>query len=104
MTDTQRIENLEKRINALYDIINRNAFYTNADIDGTRQSITEITPYTETKQAYIDDTFVTFENVPQGILTVSSPAVCVVERDNSTVTVKFIEPLDRVIDVTIMVQ
>ena len=57
MTTETRIENLEKRVNALFDIVNQNQFYTSADINGTRQSISnnaksiaEITPYTEPRQ------------------------------------------------------
>ena len=104
MTDTQRIENLEKRVNALFDIVNRNNFYTTADINGTRQSVSEITPYRETKTAYIEDTTLTFENVPTGNLSVfSTVSEYNVNRDGETVIIDF-APLEEVTEFTIMVQ
>lgn len=104
MTDTQRIENLEKRVNALFDIVNRNNFYTGADIAGTRQSVSEITPYKETKTAYIEDTTLTFENVPTGNLSVfSTVSEYNVNRDGETVIIDF-APLEEVTEFTIMVQ
>jgi hypothetical protein len=104
MTDTQRIENLEKRVNALFDIVNRNNFYTGADIAGTRQSVSEITPYKETKTAYIDDTEITFDNVPTGNLSVfSTVSEYDVNRDGETVIIDF-APLEEVTEFTIMVQ
>lgn len=104
MIDTQRIENLEKRVNALFDIVNRNNFYTRADIAGTRQSVSEITPYKETKTAYIEDTTLTFENVPTGNLSVfSTVSEYNVNRDGETVIIDF-APLEEVTEFTIMIQ
>lgn len=103
MTDTQRIENLEKRVNALYDIVNRNQFYTSADINGTRQSVSEITPYKETKTAYIDDTKITFDGVPQGNMTVFFDGDYEVERQADRVVIHF-DTLEEVTEITILVQ
>ena len=110
MTDIQRIDNLEKRVNALFDIVNRNQYYTNADINGTRQSISDnakdiadITPYTATKTAYIDDTTLTFENVPQGNLTVFCEVEHTAERQADRVVIHF-EALEEVTEITIMIQ
>lgn len=104
MTIEKRLENLEKRVNALYDIVNRNNFYTEADIAGTRQSVSEITPYKETKTAYIEDTTLTFTNVPTGNLSVfSEVSEYNVNRDGETVIIDF-APLEEVTEFTIMVQ
>lgn len=103
MTVDQRLTNLEKRVNALYDIVNRNNFYTGADIAGTRQSVSEITPYKVTKKAYIDETFLIFTDIPQGNMTVFCPVDYTAERIGNSVTVSF-EPLTEVTDITIMIQ
>lgn len=65
-----RVANLENLVHALSQKIDNNKYYTDADMQGNRQSISEVTPYTETKTAYIGDTEVVFENVPIGNLSV----------------------------------
>lgn len=67
------------------------------------QQIEEITPYKETKTAYIDDTEITFDGVPQGNMTVFCPVDYTAERIGNSVTVSF-EPLTEVTDITIMIQ
>ena len=37
-----RVDNLEKLVNALIEGINNNKFYTDADIDGVRQNISDV--------------------------------------------------------------
>lgn len=57
--------------------------------------IAEVTPYTENKTAYIDDTEVRFENVPNGNLSLfmvdgdNQPVPCTYERINNDVRVSF---------------
>lgn len=106
----KRLSNLENLVNALSKKIDNTKFYTDADIEGNKQSITEITPYTETKTAYIGDYQVLFENIPQGILTVSAvdseggfPAY-VLEREGGIISVHFDNPLDYVTTVSISIQ
>lgn len=99
----QRLENLETRVNYLYEMINRDKFYTNADISATKQSVTEITPYKETKTAYIEDTSITFTGVPEGNMTIFCPVDYTAERVSNMVTVTF-EPLTEVTDIAIMIQ
>lgn len=70
MTIEQRLSNLEKLVNALSKKIDDNKFYQQADIDGTRQSVNNITPYTETKTAYYGETEKVFYDVPEGNVTV----------------------------------
>ena len=70
--------------------------------------INEVTPYTESKTAYIDDTEVRFTDVPSGNLTVYVSSSngeypnYTVERENDTLTVHF-EPLEYVTNVTIAI-
>lgn len=101
----KRVSNLEKLVDYLSKQISNNKFYTDADIAGTRQSVTAITPYTDTATAYIDDAYVIFENVPAGNMSVffDNPTDYVVERNGSTVLISF-EPLEKVTVVTISIQ
>lgn len=65
-----RVENLEKIVDGLVKLINQSKFYTDSDISGVRQSVSEITPYIETKTAYFNEKEKTFYNVPQGNVSV----------------------------------
>lgn len=102
MDISTRLDNLENLVNGLIVQINHNKYYTDADIKGVRQSVSEVTPYTETKTAYIDDTFIVFTNVPSGNLTVYFDKPYTVEREADRVTVKF-EPLEDVTTITISI-
>ena len=102
MDISTRLDNLENLVNGLIAQINHNKYYTDADIKGVRQSVSEITPYTETKTAYIDDTFIVFTNVPSGNLTVYFDKPYTVEREADRVTVKF-EALEEVTPITISI-
>lgn len=65
-----RLENLEQFVFALSEKIDRNKFYNDADTAGARQSISDITPYTDTQTAYYGESEKVFYNVPQGNITV----------------------------------
>jgi flagellar hook assembly protein FlgD len=111
-----RVENLEKNFDALIKQMNNTKFYTDADISGTRKSIAETEkhindtqPYIATQSASYGDTSVTFEDVPQGIISVNivdsegesiSPFY---KREGNDVIVGF-APLDYAADVTISIQ
>lgn len=101
-----RLENLENFVFAMSERIDRNQFYNNADTAGNRQSISNITPYTETKTAYIEDTEVIFEGVANGELTVyvrdseGNYPNYTIERMGDIVKVLF-EPLEYITTVTI---
>lgn len=62
----KRVANLERNLDNIIKLLNNNKFYTDADINGVRQNISEITPYIETKTAYYNEKEKTFYNVPQG--------------------------------------
>lgn len=103
METEQRLQNLETRVNYLYEMINRDKLYTNADISATKQSIIEIIPYKETKTAYIEDTEITFDGVPTGNLTVFFDGDYEAERQADRVVIHF-EALEEVKEITIMIQ
>lgn len=105
MTDTERINRLEIQMENLQNAYlqsQRNLVPTTSKVDETANKVVELTPYTETKTAYIDDTEVIFENVPQGNLTVYFDKPYTVERMDTRVVVKF-EALDEVKDITISI-
>lgn len=99
-----RVNNLENFVNHLSEKIDSYKFYFDADIAGDRQSISNITPYTETKTAYIGDTEVVFTNVPQGNLSVyfDTPTDYAINRESNNIEVSF-EPLEDVTTVTISI-
>ena len=68
------------------------------------QVICTITPWTASKTAYIDDTSITFENVPNGNMSVYVGGVnhTLFERAGDRVVVKF-EPLEVVTEVAISI-
>lgn len=59
------------------------------------EDVLSVTPYTDSKTAYIDDTEVTFADVPQGNLSLfmvdgdNQPVPCTYERINGNVRVSF---------------
>lgn len=89
MTIEQRLSNLENLVNALSKKIDDNKFYQQADIDGTRQSLNKITPYTETKTGYYGETEKTFYNVPNGNVTVFGLKEYTLDRISDRLTITF---------------
>lgn len=72
------------------------------DYEAVNAVVASSAPYTETKTAYIDDTFIVFTNVPSGNLTVYFDKPYTVEREADRVTVKF-EALEEVTPITISI-
>lgn len=70
MTLEERVKILEDNFKAFTKLRVIDKFYTDADINGTRQSVSNITPYTETKKAYYGEKEKTFYNVPNGNVSV----------------------------------
>lgn len=102
------IEQLEKRVAQLEQLVLQIAkgnVNTIGKVDDTSNRVTAITPYTETKTAYIGDTEVVFTNVPQGNLSVyfDTPTDYSVERTNDAIAVTF-DALDEVTTATISIQ
>lgn len=103
----KRLSNLEKLVNNLIKKIDNNKFYQDADVAGVRKGVSDVTPYTETKTAYIGDTEVVFD-VPEGNLTVyikdseGNYPDFKVERIDDKIKVSF-EPLEHVTTITISI-
>ena len=75
-------------------------------LNNLSERVSEITPYTDTKTAYIDDTEVVFNGVPDGALLVSfsnGNTSYSTSREDGVLTVVF-APFDEVVEVTITVQ
>ena len=107
--------NAPLRVNAFSQlenhISNLNAFVSKVadDIDNVSEEVKDITPYTETKTAYIADTEIVFETDVQGVIGVST-----VNRDGDSIPVQItrvgnkitisFEPLESVTQVTLNIQ
>lgn len=105
----ERIRQLEiqvKNLQLAFDSMQRRQVDTVGRVDDTSNKVDSITPYTETKTAYIGDTEVVFENVPSGNLSIFGllSRLYRVERDSDRVTITLFEPLEDVIEVTISIQ
>lgn len=99
------IQQLEERLDSFEQSLlqmQKNLVPQTEKVDNTANKVEQITPYTETKTAYISDTLVVFTNVPSGNLTVYFDKPYTVERDADRVTVKF-EPLEEVTPITISI-
>ena len=74
-----------------------------------QEMVEEITPYTETKTAYIDDTDIVFETDAMGVITILAidrdgiTIPTTFEREGNKIIVSF-EPLQQVTNVTISIQ
>ena len=66
----ERVTNLENLVNALVKSRALDKMYTEADINGTRQSVANITPTVMTKTAYYGEKEKTFYDVPKGNISV----------------------------------
>ena len=109
MTLEQRLANLENLVFALSKRIDDILFYQSADNAGMRQGIGEVTPYTETKTAYIGDTDVVFTGAKSGNLSVfiaseeGSETGYTLDRIGDMIAVRFSEPLEHITKVTISI-
>ena len=106
----KRMTNLENNFSALINMININKGYTDADLNGVRAGVSNITPYTETKEAYIGDTEVVFNTDVSGNLSVyvvnsegNAPSYTTT-RAIDHIKVVFDSPLETTAKVTISIQ
>ena len=101
----ERVTNLENLVNALVKSRALDKMYTDADINGTRQSVANITPTVMTQKGYIQSKGVRFVDVPDGQITVSCIVPYSIYKPNycDWLEVRFNEPLTEVIDVTISI-
>lgn len=108
MSIEQRVSKLEmemKNLQQAFINMQRSQVTTVGKVDDTSNRVTAITPYTETKTAYIGDTEVVFTNVPQGNLSVyfDTPTDYSVERTKDAIVVTF-DALESVTEVSISIQ
>ena len=102
-----RVTALEKMMLAKVNMDNKTNGYINADIAGNSKNISDLTPWKVTKTAYIQSKSITFENVPDGNITVYfNPTITSanykLERINDLVRVSF-DPLQEVTEITLSV-
>lgn len=100
----KRLGNLENLVDYLSKQMTSVRQYSDADMAGARQGISNVTPTTYTKTAYIGDTEVVFADVPSGNLTVFTDNLIEysMAKDNDRVTISF-EPLSEVTTITISI-
>jgi hypothetical protein len=109
MNYAHEIEKINERLDTLQASIlqmQKNLTPVTAKTDDTSNRVDALTPYTETKTAYIGDSECVFTGVPSGNMSVfieDSQIAYGVSRDSDRVTVDFIEPLEEVTTVTISI-
>lgn len=95
LTLETRLTNLENLVRAQGKEIARLKFYQGADIAGVRQGVANVTPFIMSEIAYIDDTQIIFDNVPDGNVSVfmvdgeGQNVPFTFERVNGSVVVSF---------------
>ena len=105
MNYEEEINKLNARLDNLQQAFlqsQKNQVPVTAKTDETANKVVDITPWTATKTAYIDDTECIFEGIPQGNVTVYCSVPHTVEKQDGRVVVKF-ESLTEVIDITISI-
>lgn len=111
MTIEQRVEQLERQVSSLQASFiqsQKNQVPITAKTDNTATQVQVITPYTESKLAYIGDTFAEFDLTRQGNISawididgVKTP--CVFVAEDGKIKVEF-EALEKVATVSISIQ
>ena len=109
MNYEQEINKLKAKLNSLQSAFlqaQKNQVPITSRVDESASKIVDLTPYTETKTAYIGDTEIVFNDVPSGAWFVSfsnDVLATKITRDNGTLITEFL-PLEEVTQVTITVQ
>ena len=100
------IQNIKARLDSLQESFIQfgiNNTGTVSKVDDTSNKVTAITPYTDTKTAYIGDTEITFENVPQGNLSIFGISEYSIDRQSDRITIMF-DAVEEVTDITLSIQ
>ena len=94
-----------KQLNESVHAMGKNNVGQVSKLDDTSNKVTDLTPYTETKTAYIEDAYCVFENVPQGLVSVYVNGASHYNYDvfDHRISVKGL-PLEEVTEVTISIQ
>lgn len=106
----KRLTNTENLLNSFIKSYNLDKGYNKADVSGVRVSVSNITPYTESKNGYIGDEMVVFNTSVSGNISVfavdengNMPSFSV-KKDSNYIEVVFDNPLEYVTTVTLSVQ
>lgn len=105
MTLEKRVRILEEQVQGLISARAKDKMYTDADINGTRQSVANLTPFTMTKSAYYGENAKAFYGVPEGNTSVffsKYNGSYTTSRVGSTLTVAF-DTLTEPTDITISI-
>lgn len=111
MTDSERINRLEIQMANLQNAFlqsQKNAVPITDKVYDTANKVEQITPYTESKTAYIEDTEVIFEDVPDGNVSVymvdsdGHNVPFTVEQTTGQIKVKF-EQRESIATITIII-
>lgn len=105
MNYEQEINKLKAQVKNLQESFlqaQKNQTPITAKVDDSANKIVELTPYTETKIAYIDDTEIVFTDVPNGNLSVFGIDNFSMTKDNGRLILTF-EPLEEVTEITISI-
>ena len=113
MSIESRLYNLEQTVANLQESFiqsQRNNSQIVSKTDDTSNKVEQITPTTYTKTAYIGDTEVVFENVPQGNITVIAesengyhPYYTELKRENDRVRIRYVVPFESVTTITLSI-
>ena len=100
-----RLKIVEDNLNGLIVMVGKLRSNTNDDINGTRQSVANLTPFTMTKLAYYGENAKAFYGVPEGNTSVffsKYNGTYAISRVGSTLTVAF-DTLTEPTDITISI-
>ena len=103
------IQNLKEKVANLQQTViqmGKNTAPFESKAESAANAVETLTPYKETKTAYIGDTEISFDNVPSGNLSVFVDNISEYRTDRvgSTLNIDFIKPLEEVTEVTISIQ
>ena len=100
-----KLKIVEDNLNGLINMVSKLRLNTDADIQGTRQSVFDLTPFTMTKSAYYGENAKAFYGVPEGNTSVffsKYNGTYAISRVGSTLTVAF-DTLTEPTDITISI-
>lgn len=106
MTLEERVRILEEQVRGLIKSRAMDKMYTEADINGTRQSVANITPTVITEKAYYGESEKTFYDAPMGNTSVyfsNYKGAYSVNRVSNRLIVSF-DTLSEPTDITISIQ
>jgi hypothetical protein len=106
MNIEERVRILEEQVRGLISARAKDKMYTDADINGTRQSVANITPTVITEKAYYGESEKTFYDAPMGNVSVffsNYTGAYSVNRVSNRLIVSF-DTLSEPTDITISIQ